>query len=107
MASTRNPPTAGPAMAPVPTIVIIKPMALPRSFAGKAAMTIAMPVPWVMAAPQPWNILAAIKIVKLEEEPATAAPRTKTREPIIYTLLGPIRSDNRPMGSSKALMVRA
>ena len=52
-ASTKKPPNAGPATAPVPTIVMIKPMALPRSLGGNAPIMIAMPVPWVMAAPVP------------------------------------------------------
>ena len=67
----------------------------------------AIPVPWVMAAPLPSMILATTNVVKFGDMPATNAPRTKISDPPIYTFLRPIRSDNRPIGNSKALMVRA
>ena len=53
MKSTTNPPMAGPATAPTPTVVIRSPMARPRSLGGNTEVIIAMPVPWVMAAPTP------------------------------------------------------
>ena len=51
--SSRKPPRAGPTMAPLLTTPIISPIALPRSLAGKEAAIMAIPVPWVMAAPAP------------------------------------------------------
>ena len=50
---TSNPPSAGPATAPMPMIVIIMPRALPRSLSGKVDISMAIPVPWFMAAPPP------------------------------------------------------
>ena len=52
-AFTKNPPKAGPATAPVPTTVMIRPSALPLSWEGNMAVMMAMPVPWVIAAPTP------------------------------------------------------
>ena len=106
-ASTRNPPRAGPATAPVPTMVIIRPMALPRSPGGNAPMMIAMPVPWVMAAPAPCKIRATIRTARSVEVPAAMDPAMITTEPIRYTSFAPIRSASRPMGSSRVMMVIA
>ena len=81
--STRKPPKAGPTMAPVPTTDMVRPMALPRSLAGKAAAIIAMPVPWVMAAPAPCKIREPISHPKWLDKPAPMANKAKTREPMI------------------------
>ena len=57
---TTAPHTIGPAIAPKPTVVIIIPMALPRSAAGKVVVTMAMPLAWIIAAPTPCNALNAM-----------------------------------------------
>ena len=44
---------AGPAMAPLPTTLMWVPRALPRSAPLKEEMTVAMPLPWIMADPKP------------------------------------------------------
>ena len=82
-ASTKKPPMAGPATAPVPTIVMIRPIALPRSFGGKAPIMMAMPVPWVMAAPVPWTIREMISIPRSVEVPAATEPAIVTAEPMM------------------------
>ena len=43
----------GPAIAPVPTVVIMRPMTLPRSLPENVEVTIAMPLACIMAAPMP------------------------------------------------------
>ena len=106
-ASTRNPPRAGPATAPVPTMVMIRPMALPRSAGGNVAMMMAMPVPWVMAAPVPCRMREKISTASSVDVPAEIEPAMITTEPIRYTRFAPIRSASRPMGSSSAMMVMA
>ena len=106
-ASTSKPPNAGPATAPVPTMVMIRPIALPRSLGGNAPMTIAIPVPWVMAAPVPCSRRATISTARSVEVPAAIDPPMITSDPITNTRLAPIRSASRPMGSSRAMMVMA
>ena len=91
----------------MPTMDIMEPTALPRSDGGKAAITIAMPVPWVIAAPPPWTSRDRIRSVRLVDAPAAIAPKTNTKDPRRYTLFNPIRSASRPMGSNRALMARA
>ena len=105
--STTKPPMAGPVTAPTPTVVMIKPIARPFSLAGKAAVMMAIPVPWVMAAPTPCRMREGNSISNVGDIPDIAAPKTITNVPAMKTLLRPIRSDSRPMGRSKALMVRA
>ena len=106
-ASTRKPPVAGPATAPAPTIVIIMPMALPRSVGGKAAMTMAMPVPCVMAAPAPCTMRARMSRPRSAARPAHREPMISVSDPMRYTRLAPMRSARRPMGSSRAMTVIA
>ena len=74
MKSTTAPPMAGPATAPTPTVVISNPMARPRSVGGKTDVIIAMPVPWVMAAPTPCRMRASSSVARLGASPAPAAP---------------------------------
>ena len=73
-ASTSKPPMAGPTTNPAPTTVMIRPIALPLSLGGKTDMTMAMPMPWVMAAPTPWRSRERISIIRVEEDPASPAP---------------------------------
>ena len=106
-ASTTKPPMAGPATAPTPTMVMNSPIARPFSLAGKAAVMMAMPVPWVMADPTPCNTRDGNIISKAGESPDRTAPAANTTIPVMYIFFRPTRSDNRPMGSSRAAMVRA
>ena len=48
-----SPPKAGPTTAPAPMALMCAPRPLPRSFAGNREATKAIPIPWIMAAPQP------------------------------------------------------
>ena len=41
----------------------------------------AMPVPWVMAAPHPWTTRATMSTHRLGANPAPAAPMTMIKEP--------------------------
>ena len=106
-ASTRNPPIAGPATAPVPTMVMIRPMALPRSLGGNAPIMMAMPVPWVMAAPLPCTMRDTMSTPRSVEVPAAMQPAMVTTEPMMYTRFDVMRSASRPMGSSRAMIVMA
>ena len=106
-ASTRKPPIAGPATAPVPTMVMMRPMALPRSLGGKAPIMMAMPVPWVMAAPVPMTMRAVINTPRSTDVPAMIEPTITTTDPMMNTRLAPIRSASLPMGSSNAMTVMA
>ena len=88
-------------------MLICIPSALPRSLSGKAEMTMAIEVPWVIAAPTPISTRNRISIHTLAAAPDSAAKVTKTTNPATYTLLRPTMSASLPMGSSNALMVRA
>ena len=55
----------GPSTPPVPTTLAWEPMPLPRSSAGNTDVTIAIPVPWVMAAPSPCTALNPIRAMML------------------------------------------
>ena len=70
-------------------------------------MVMAMPVPWVMAAPAPCTMRETISVASSVEVPAMTEPTMITSEPIRYTLFAPIRSASLPMGSSRAMMVMA
>ena len=106
-AATSNPPTAGPAIAPLPTTLMWVPSALPRSAPLKADMTVAIPLPWIIADPTPWNALATISQGRLAASPARADPATKTASPPMYTRLRPAMSPSRPIGRIRALITRA
>ena len=80
---TSMPPKAGPAMPPVPTTLICRPSAFPRSSLGNADRSMAMDVPWVMAAPTPWSTLARMRVRTLGERPASTPQITKMVNPAI------------------------
>ena len=80
-ASTTTPPMAGPATAPTPTMVMNSPMARPFSLAGKAAMMMAMPVPWVMADPTPCRTREGNIISNAGDRPDNTAPVPSTTIP--------------------------
>ena len=106
-APTMNPPTAGPATLPVPTTLIWRPSALPRSSLGKLAMSIAMDVPWVIADPIPWASLAPISAPMLGENPATIPIVMRITVPSRYIFFLPTMSASLPIGSRNALIVSA
>ena len=60
-----------------------------------------------MAALAPWTTLAASSNVKLVENPAAADANIKMVNPTTYICFRPTMSDNRPIGKSRAEMVRA
>ena len=105
--STRKPASAGPAMAPRPTVLSPAPRALPRSCSGKMEVIRAIPLPWIMAAPTACRTVDIISITMFTEPPASAEPTTNMKNPTTYTCLRPIMSAKRPIGSSNTLMVRA
>jgi hypothetical protein len=74
---------------------------------AKHEVSIAIPVPWVIAAPAPCIILPPINTATFGDVVATMEPNTKRVNPDIYTCLRPTISDNLPIGSNKALMVTA
>ena len=98
---------AGPATAPAPTTLRCRPRAFPRSAPENAEMIMAMPVPCVIAAPDPWITRDRIRTVMVVEEPASTAPKRKMTKPVTYTCLRPTMSERRPMGRSRALVARA
>ena len=79
--STTTPLTTGPPTAPIPTIVMNRPITLPRSLGGKVARAIAMPLAWIIAAPIPWNSRAAITAPRDGDNPVKRAPAIKMTNP--------------------------
>ena len=82
-ASTTSPPIAGPAMAPTPTMVMNMPIARPFSLLGKTAVMMAMPVPWVIAAPTPCKTREGNIISNDGERPDRIAPAARTTVPMM------------------------
>ena len=52
-ALTSTPPSAEPAITPLPTTLMFSPRALPRSLPGNTERTMAIPLPWTIAEPAP------------------------------------------------------
>ena len=78
-----NPPSAGPATLPAPTMVMNDPIALPRSSLGNDDNTIAIPVPCVMLAPIPCKTLKPMSVSMLSEIAASKPPMVKMTNPPI------------------------
>ena len=71
-ALTSRPPNAGPAMAPLPTTLMLEPRALPRSRAGKEEMIIAIASPCIIAEPMPCRTRPKISMAMSVAMPDTA-----------------------------------
>ena len=94
--SVRKPPTTGPidsARAETPAQV---PIALPRSEAGKALVTIESVAGIISAAPMPWTAREAISISELTARPAVAEVRAKITTPSRNIDRRPKMSPRRP-----------
>ena len=71
-ALTRRPPRAGPAMAPLPTTLMLEPRAFPRSLAGKEDIIMAMAMPCIIPEPMPCRTRPVISMVMFGARPDTA-----------------------------------
>ena len=80
--ATRNPPIAGPAMAPRPTTLRCIPSALPRSESGKAASIMPIPQPCTIPAPMPCRARIMMSSHRLPDRPAPSEAMTKIAVPI-------------------------
>ena len=62
--------------------MVNRPIALPRSFEGKAEVSIAIAFACIIAAPIPWNSLNKITISSEGADPASTAPNVNTINPV-------------------------
>ena len=104
--SVRKPPTTGPierASAETPAQV---PIALPRSEAGKAWVTMERVAGIISAAPTPWTAREAISISELAARPAVAEVTAKTITPSRNIARRPKMSPSRPPVAISTAKVR-
>ncbi len=98
----RRPPSTGPRAAKKAEAPARIPSAVPRRSAGKTALTIAIAVGIISAAPQPCTALAVIIHGRSCAPPANAVARAKITAPERNTRRRPSRSPRRPPSTISA-----
>lgn len=76
------PPSSGPTSVATPAVAPHRPMALPRSAAGKMRVMIAIVCGVIMAAPRPWKTRAMTSHSTEPVSPHHSDDRVKTARPV-------------------------
>jgi hypothetical protein len=100
--STRNPPITGPSAAPSAPIADHVPMACARACPGTAANSSDSDAGTIMPAPTAWTSRDEINIATSTDTPERTEPSVKTTRPATNIRRRPIRSAQRPAGTSTA-----
>ena len=75
------PPSAGPRLSPMETLMPFRPSARPRSLAGNVRATIAGPMAMIIAAPTPWMTRNAVRVWTLGDAPHRMLATVKSAKP--------------------------
>ena len=102
----RKPPRIGPMVSPAPTAAPRMPNALPRSEEGNAAVTMAIPMATIIAAPTDSIRRNRISWVMFCARAHRPRPRVKMMKPAVYRRFRPVTSPARPMVSMSPVPIR-